>query len=460
MRGPDYEFVSADGEALLTRLITKYETMTGRTLRPDDPDRLFVAWVADILIAERVIQNFIGNQNIPSRATGANLEALGEWIYNVPRNPAQPAKCTMRFNITSARSSAIAIPKGTRVTDSGQQMFWETTEDAVITIGNTSADVMAQCMTDGAAGNGFSAGQINTLVDVDNILYYSSCANTTESEGGADEEDDDEYYARMRLVLDSYSTAGAAGAYIYHAKTVSDQIADVKAINPKRSRSVVLPVATDENGAKCAFLGGDQLDTASLAVHKHGASAASELETDYTVAYSNGLLKISLTANGALKNETQIDVTIKQDFGGYVYIYALMDDGNMAGATIKQAILTACNKEFVRPLTDIVSVEDPTTVNYNVDVTYYISNETTTPLADIQAAVNRAVNEYTAWQCSRLGRDINPSKLWQLLMQTGIKRAVITSPTFRAMSDGSDGSTPELAVLGTKTVTNGGYENE
>lgn len=460
MRGTDYEFVSADGSALLNRLIAKYESLTGRTLQPADPDRLFCSWVADIFIAERVNLNYVGNQNIPSRAVGVNLDALGEWIYNVPRNPAQPAKCTVRFTLTEAQSSAVLIPAGTRVTDLSQNVFWETTEDALVPIGSTHIDVMAQCMTDGAAGNGYTAGQINTLVDVNNIPFYYSCANTTISEGGADQESDDAYYARMRLVLDAYSTAGSAGAYVYHAKSVSNQIADVKAINPKRKRTAVLGVATAAGGAKCASIGGDQLDTASLVVKAHGASAAAQLTDDYTVDYEDGLLTITLVGAGALASETQIDVEINEDFGGHVDIYALMDDGNAAGSTIKNAIATACNKDFVRPLTDIVSVKDPSPVSYNINVTYYISNENTTPVDSIEAAVTKAVNEYAAWQCGRLGRDINPSKLWQMLMQTGIKRAVIASPTFRAMSDGADGSTPELAVLGTKTVTNGGYEDE
>ena len=459
-RSTEYEFVSADSEALVSRLINRYEALTGRTLHPGDPDRLFIAWVADILITERVNQNYIGNQNIPSRAEGDNLDAIGEWIYNLPRNPAQPAKCIMRFTISAAQSTSIAVPRGTRVTDISQTLVWETTDDAVIQIGDTYVDVMVQCLTAGAAGNGYLAGQINTLIDVDNILYFSVCANTTESDGGADEESDAAYYDRMRLVLDSYSTAGSVGAYIFHAKSVSDKIADVKAINPRVTRTAVLPVATDENSAKCAFLGGDQLDTASLIVKAHGASSAADLTDDYTVDYTDGLLKIGIVGDGALASETQIDVSIRQDQGGHVDIYALMDDGSAAGATIKSAIATACNKDYVRPLTDIVSVKDPSTYTFNINLTYYIANDTQTPLADIQAAVTRAVNEYAAWQRGRLGRDINPSKLWQLLMQTGIKRAVINAPTFRAMSDGSDGSTPELAVLGTKTVTNGGYEDE
>ena len=460
MRGTDYEFVPADGGALLAALLEKYETLTGRTLNPGDPDRVFLCWVADIITAERVNQNYIGNQNIPCRATGANLNALGEWIYDVRRNPAQPALCTMRFTLTVAQDTSILIPAGTRVTNSAAKVVFETTTDAMVPIGDTSVDVMAQCMTDGEVGNGLEPGRIDTLVDVDNVPFFSSCANVTLTEGGADEEGDDAYYERMRLALDAYSTAGAAGAYIYHAKTVSDSIADVKAIRPVWERTAELPVATDENGDSCAFMGGDQLSVASLVVKPHGGTEAAELAVDYTVAYTDGLLKIGIESTGALASETSLDVSIRQDNGGRVYIYALMDDGGKAGETIKDAIAAECNREYVRPLTDMVSVEDPDEVGYNVDLTFYVDRKTTTPMAEIQTAVADAVDRYVKWQYARLGRDINPAKLWHLLMETGIKRAVIREPAFRVMADGSDGSTPELAVLGTRTVVNGGYEDE
>ena len=460
MRGTDYEFVSADAAALLERLESKYEELTGRELKPGDPDRLFLCWVADILTAERVNQNYIGNQNIPSRATGANLDALGEWIYDCKRSPAQPAKCTMRFVISAAQATAILIPAGTRVTDFRQRHYFETTVDAMVPIGETSVDVMAQCTKPGAAGNGYAPGKIETLVDIDNVLYFASCANVTETEGGADVESDDAYYERMRLVLDAYSTAGAAGAYVYHAKTVSDSIADVKAVRPMWLRTAELPVATDENGEACAFMGGDQLSVSSLEVRPHGGTEAAELNDDYTVTYADGLLKIGIEPEGALAGETSLDVSVRQDNGGRVYIYALMDDGDKAGTTIKEAIAAECNREYVRPLTDMVSVEDPDEVGYNIDLTYYVSRETTTPMAEIQDAVTDAVDRYIQWQYARLGRDINPAKLFQLLMETGIKRAVIREPAFRAMADGSGGEAPELAVLGTRTVINGGYEDE
>mgnify|MGYP004571308927 FL=1 len=80
--------------------------------------------------------------------------------------------------------------------------------------------------------------------------------------------------------------------------------------------------------------------------------------------------------------------------------------------------------------------------------------------AAVKAAVDKAVSEYVAWQCGKLGRDINPSTLIGLLMQTGIKRVALTSPAFTPLRDGSDKTTPQVAAVGNITVTNGGYEDE
>ena len=74
--------------------------------------------------------------------------------------------------------------------------------------------------------------------------------------------------------------------------------------------------------------------------------------------------------------------------------------------------------------------------------------------------VEMAVEEYAAWQCGKLGRDINPSKLVALLMQTGIKRVEVVSPTYQALRDGQDNTVPQVASLDGKTVTNGGMEDE
>lgn len=378
-RSNDYQFVDTDSSAIESRLISAYERITDRTLNPADPERLFIAWVLSIIVQERTIQNYVGNQNIPSRATGENLDALGEWIYNIKRLGAQASKCTMKFEISTAQPNALIIPRGTRVTDSGKTLVWSTTDEAEIKIGETSVCQTVKCESVGTVGNGYVAGQINKLIDVDSIPYLLSCTNIETSNGGSEEANDNEYYELMRAGLDSYSTAGPRGAYEYHAKSVSTAIADV---------AVVVPDA------------------------------------------------------------------------GCVDIYALMDDGTAADSVIKSEILKACNDDSVRPLTDYVQCKNAEIVSYDVELTYYVKRGTDKPITEIQKSVMSAVDEYVEWQRGKIGRDINPSKLDWLLRDTGIKRAVITSPTFMQLNSGDARTIPQFASVGKVTVTNGGFENE
>ena len=378
MRNPEYQFVSMDTTQLVSDMVTAYERLTGVTVRPASPERLFIQWVASVILQERALINRTGNQNLPSRATGTSLDALGRLLYNeVPRPPAQPATATVRFYISEEQSSAVLIPAGTRVTSRTGTITWETTEDAYLPIGETKLDLTVRCTVPGEAGNGYLAGQIDTIVDL--YDYASGCENLTESGGGSDEATDDEYYQLLRESMDAWSTAGARGAYIYHAKKVSTAIADVLPIRPE---------------------------------------------------------------------------------AGCVALYILMDDGTPANAETKAAVLAACSADTVRPLTDYVSVEDPDEVEYDITLSYYLSQDTSRAAADIQAEVAEAVDAYVLWQAGKLGRDINPSELIHRLMSVeGIKRVALTKPVFRALEDGADGVTPELAAVGTVTVTNGWYED-
>lgn len=377
MRDAQYPFIPTDAGALVSALVSGYERLTGASVQPASPEKLFIQWVADVLLQERALNNYTGNQNIPSRASGENLDALGELFYVTERPAAQPAVCSQRFHISQAQAAAILIPAGTRVTDASGALVWETVEDVYVGIGDTCADVQVRCQTPGVAGNGYAAGQLNTLIDL--FDYYDHCENTTASDGGADEASDGEYYELMRASMDAYSTAGPQGGYIYHAKRVSTKIADVAANSPTP---------------------------------------------------------------------------------GTVDLYVLMDDGTIAQPEIKNAVLAACSADTVRPLTDLVSVKDPETAAYDIAFTYYIPAESPLSPADIEAAVDAAVKQYVAWQCGRLGRDINPSYLIGLLMQTGIKRVDLTAPAFTVLRDGSNQDTPQVAAIGGITATNGGYEDE
>ncbi len=376
-RNPFYQFVDTDTEKIVAQLVTAYELITGVSVRPASPEKLFIQWVAAILVQERAYTNYIGNQNIPSRAEGDNLDALAEIFFMQERPAAKAATTTVRFSISAAQAALVLIPAGTRVTDASQTLFWATVEDAYVAIGDTYADVSVVCQTAGSVGNGYAAGQISKIVDT--YDYYSSCANITTSEGGSDEADDDTFYELLRASMDGYSCAGARGGYVYWATQVSDEIGDVVANSPQ---------------------------------------------------------------------------------AGYVDIYVLKTNGVPAGSELKAAVLAACSADEIRPLTDHVAVKDPQAASYDITFTYYTASSTTKSATEIAEAVQEAVSEYVKWQRARFGRDINPDKLREFLATTGIKRIVLTAPSFTQLRDGSDDTTPQYASVGTITVTNGGYEDE
>ena len=375
MREPGHQFVETDGEKLAAALVAAYEQITGAKVRAASPERMFIQWVTNILLQERALLNYTGNQNIPSRAEGENLDALAQLFYAQERPQAQAAVCTQRFHISEAQQAAVLVPQGTRV-KGPDSLVWETVADAYVPIGASFADVQVRCQALGTTGNGYAPGALDTLIDL--YDYCSETENITASDGGADEATDGEFYQLLRQSMDAYSCAGARGGYEYFAKQVSTEIADVIANSPSP---------------------------------------------------------------------------------GVVKLYVLMEGGALAGEEIKAAVLAACSADQVRPLTDQVLVEDAEAVPYNIAFTYYTQTGTAKSAADVRAAVEAAVQQYVAWQSAKLGRDINPSTLHGLLMQTGIKRVELAQPSFTVLLD--DGKAPpQVARLGTVSITNGGYEDE
>lgn len=227
---PDIHFVDTDTNTVVNALIQSYEAFTGRTLYPADPARLFILWVADIIIQERVNIDFSAPQNVPRYAEGEYLDSLAELFKDAYRLEPEKAKTTLRFTLSIPLEVATIVPVGTRVTVDGEIIF-QTTQALTIPAGDLFGDVEAECQTDGEIGNGFVPGQITQLIDI--FPYFGSVENVSESDGGADEESDAAFYERMRESVETFSTAGPLGAYEYYAKSASALIVDVKATSPE-----------------------------------------------------------------------------------------------------------------------------------------------------------------------------------------------------------------------------------
>ena len=455
-RNPEYQFVDTDVQSLVNDMVAAYERITRTTVTAASPEKLFIMWVANIILHERVLNNYTGNQNIPSRADGVNLDALGELFYARERPKEKPAVCTERFYISAPQTVVILIPAGTRVTDYSEKLVWETVDDAYVEIGDTYTDVQIRCQTAGTVGNGYAPGQINTFIDL--YDYCDRCENITTSDSGSDTASDEEFYELLRASMDAYSTAGSEGSYVYHAKSVSTEIADVKAIRPQYAEYKRFPLY-ERDGVRYAFIGGDTIKPETLRLFRSDGSQA-DPDTDYSAVYADGLLSIQIMSDGALDDLSEVLMTVSKSGAGEVEIYVLMDDGTIAGDEIKSAVLEACSGRTVRPLTDNVEVKDPETVGYDIDMTYWIKQQSSGNSAAIAAAVADAVERYKAWQSEKLGRDINPSKLTEMVMETGVKRVEIRKPAYTVLSDGSRGIVPDLAVIGTTAVINGGVEEE
>lgn len=367
---PDISFVNTDTDSLVNKLITAYEKIAGRKLYPADPTRNFILWIADILIQERILIDEAAKQNVPRYAEGVYLDSLAEIFKDTYRLQPKPATVTFRFYLSTELPYKYLIPVGTRVAVDGSIVF-ETTESLYIEAGERSGDVEAVCQTVGEIGNGFVPGQITQLVDV--FPYYESVENVTTSDGGAETETDDAFYDRLRESMESFSTAGPSGSYIYHAKTASQLVADVAALSPTP---------------------------------------------------------------------------------GVADIRVLLREGKLPTEEVLREVAEQLSAEKVRPLCDFVQVHAPETVPFSVDVTYYIPKPSQNSAAVITADVDKAVQEYIAWQTEKMGRDINPSELVACMMKTGIKRVEVRQPQYTVIQES------EVAVLNQCAVLSGGFEDE
>lgn len=242
-RNTQHQFVDTDVSKLDALLVAGYEQIFGTAVRPGSPDRLFISWVEDAIIYERELNNYTGNQNLPSRAEGDNLDGLAELFYLQERPKPTAATCTVRFSLSAVRASAVLIPAGTRVTDSSVSLYWVTEEDEYIKAGEAYKDVSVTCVKTGTVGNGYAIGQINTIVDV--FDYYTSCSNITRSSNGSDSPEDDEFYELMRESQSAWSVAGPVGAYVYFAKSVNSDIADAVANSPTPGTVCLYAIMSD-----------------------------------------------------------------------------------------------------------------------------------------------------------------------------------------------------------------------
>ncbi|MFD2645145.1 baseplate assembly protein [Pseudomonas japonica] len=226
---PKPEFVKIDPAAVEAELIARYESKSGKTLYPAQIERLFIDLIAYTKSRLDMAVQHAGEQLLVRFSSGPILDYLGELVAT-PRLLAQPARCQIRFSMSSARSLVLIISAGTRVSTQDGKLTFITEQDAQIAPGQLQVVVTATCLTAGTQGNGWAVGQINVISN--SPLPGLLAANTSETADGAEDEDDERYRERIILAPEAFSNAGSRGAYRYHALAVHQSIIDVAVHGP------------------------------------------------------------------------------------------------------------------------------------------------------------------------------------------------------------------------------------
>ncbi|OAM37066.1 baseplate assembly protein [Eikenella sp. NML080894] len=228
LKREEVKIVDDDLAQTLAATIADYEQRAGKVLQPAHIERLLINTFAyrEHLLRQQVNEAY--RQQHPRFATGLMLDLCGDDV-STPRLQAQPALTTLRFTAVLSGLEQIAVPKGTRV-NAGQTSF-VTTEAALLTAAQSSAEVAAECTESGSVGNGWSVGQINSLAERLHPTIDVAVSNTTVSAGGVEIEGDEAYRERVLLAPESFSVAGPVGAYQYWARQASPAVMDVHVAN-------------------------------------------------------------------------------------------------------------------------------------------------------------------------------------------------------------------------------------
>lgn len=145
------------------------------------------------------------------------------------------------------------------------------------------------------------------------------------------------------------------------------------------------------------------------------------LEGQSTAGPEGSYLFWALSADGDVKDASAVSPT-----PGVVIVTVLSRVGDgAASADLIDTVDATLNDEWVRPLTDQVTVQSATIVPYaiNASITYYPG-----PNASVtRAAADRALDEYIE-SVARLGHDVKLSGIYAALHQPGVQSVELTSP--------------------------------
>ncbi len=258
---PEPSFIDRDATAITQEMVSMYETMTGKTLQPAQPERLMVDVVAYREMMLRVAIQEAAKRNLVRYAPAPMLDYLGELVC-VTRLAAQAASTTVRLSQETATAQDVIVPSGARFRAKDGQTF-SLNGAAVIPAGAQTVIGAAVAEVAGAGANGFLAGEI-VSDDGDSWPAGVSGVSIGVSYGGADEEDDERLRSRILLGPEGFAVAGPEAAYRYHVLSAHQDLVDVGVMSSWPGLVGVYPLS--KYGAPT----GEMLDLVATAVNASG----------------------------------------------------------------------------------------------------------------------------------------------------------------------------------------------
>lgn len=235
------EFISLDGAAIVAEMVADYQTRTGKPLYPAQAEMFLInAFAFRELLLRQQIQTIV-QQMLVDFATSPGLDYLGA-LLGVSRLPASAASCVLLFTLVDGHGGVV-IPAGTRVASSDGRVSFATTANVDVVAGVNTAEIEAFASVLGAAGNGYTAGDVNNILDPQ--PFISAAVNMATTQGGADSEDDEALRTRIKSAPSQFSVAGPSGAYRFWALTASAAIVDVAVTTPAPGVVAVYPLMGD-----------------------------------------------------------------------------------------------------------------------------------------------------------------------------------------------------------------------
>ena len=377
------DFIEIDAEADEQTLIDKYLELTGKdAVYPAQAERILISLIAYYANLVKTQFNEAASLNLVQFSRAPILDYIGA-LFGCTRLAAEYGTDELQITLYEAFTYDFTISAGLEVQTSDGEYTFKTIEDVTIPSGDTTAVVTIQAETAGSSVNDYAAGTITTLVKP--YSYIQSVTNLNGVSGGLDEESDDDFRERILLAPESYTCAGSYGAYIYHTKSVSQNIVDVEAESPQMAATITI------DGESCE---------------------------DFTADYTTG--EVTFT-----HNDTEFVVTVPP--AASVYVYPLVKEGADFD-TIKEAVEEKLNDRDCMPMTDYINVVEPTAVEQELEILVTLDEDIDTDT--VQEAVTSAIDDFVTEHRNTLNTALVPLKLLAALGNIeGVYNAQITNLT-------------------------------